>query len=572
MFEAARDELGTLVSGEQLERIRGESYKLEVVLGRLWGTIGPAALDCIFALHVSVPNEAHMLAALHLLRGGTHVTVNFDIGIELAYDLICGRTDLPAAAPREYHDALPAWRALAPSGSPDLLTVSSHDEFAAWLRSGRRAALLKVHGGLDRRQTSLADVVVVDIEEMAQLTAERAAAVEGLGTADRLLITGYSGGDPDVYGPLLAAAARTSATWCCLSLPAASTVPADACDRGIDLVQGAPDGLAVTALRQILGTPALPSWPSIGLGGDRYADLFAGWRQRLRAAHPAELIAQSWAWLIADLGDLDTAEAMLAALPETPGARLRHAEILYNRARGDDRDRAGTIFGEMATHAGDEATRLHCLLRLGDLARGRAARQSRGTRVVRDLAEAYARPIQVLIATRNGRQLPEEAGDAYRALQQTSLRLFEQLTLVMPRASWPPLGTLCQLAAKLGERATQRARNGNRLMLIRHHRATLLALNALLRGHPAPEHLRSDIRALRDTYRAADDLQGAGNCTATLAVLACADSDPVAARALTDEALTEYTAGRPDGRPLPSAELMIGVVTRLVEKSDRADG
>lgn len=533
--------------------------------------MGPDALGCILALQVNVPNEAHMLSALHLLRGGTHVTVNFDVGVELAYDLICGRAGLPADAPRDYHDALPAWRSLAPADSAALLTVSSRDDFAAWLHADRPAALLKVHGGLDREQRELADIVVVDIEELAQLPAERATAVEGLDAASRLLITGYSGGDPDVYRPLLAAAARTSATWCCLSLPTNSTVPTDTRDHGIDLVQGSPNGLAVTALRQELGTPPPPPWPATPLTGEGYPERFAHWRRRLHAAHPAELIAQSWAWLLADLGDLDTAAAMLAALPDdAPGVRLRHAEILYNRARGDDRVRAGRMFREVAAGSDDVTTRLHCLLRLGDIARGRAVRQASGVRVVRCLAEAYARPVQVLIATRNGRRLPEEAGDAYRTLQQTSLRLIEHLASIAPRALWRSIAVLCHLAAKPGARATRLVRNGNRLSLVRQHRAQLQALAALLQGRAAPEDVRSDMQALRDTYRAADDLPGAANCAVTLAVLACADDDRTTARALTTEALAEYTTGRPDGLPLPSGKALVDVVTRLIDRSHRS--
>lgn len=571
MHQAARDVLGPLVPDDQLERICKGTYKLEVVLGRLWGTVGPNALDCIFALRLRVPNEAHMLSALHLLRGGTHVTVNFDIGIELAYDLICGRADLPGDAPHDYHTALPAWRALAPADPPALLTVSSRDEFAAWLRAGRPAALLKVHGGLDREQRALADVVVVDIEELAQLTAERADAVDGLGTASRLLITGYSGGDPDVYRPLLAAAARTSTSWHCLSLPTATTVPSDARKHGIDLVLGSPDGLATTALRRELVTPAPPPWPSTRLAGEGYVERFAHWRQRLCATHPTELIAQSWAWLIADLGELDIAEAMLAALGDkAAGTRLRHAEILYNRARGDDRGQARRMFRDLATSAEDQATRFHCLLRLGDLARGRVAREPYGVRTISALAEAYARPIQILIATRGGRHLPEAAGDAYRALQQTSLRLLEQLASVAPRPVWPLIAVFCHLAAKLGTRAVRLVRNGNRLSLIRQHRALLRALTALLRGSPAPEDVRSDMQALRDIYRAADDLPGAANCMITLAVLACADGDQAAARALTAEALAEYTAGRPDGRPLPTGEALLNVVSRLIDRSVRS--
>jgi hypothetical protein len=560
MYEAAKDALGPLVTAEQLDRLCGASYKLEVVLGRLWGTVGPDALDCVLALTVDVPNEAHMLAALHLLRGGTHVTVNFDIGIELAHDLIQGRADLAAGVPRAYQDALESWRRLSPPGSSDLRTVSSHDEFAAWSADDRPAALLKVHGGLGRDQATLADVVVVDIEELAQLTADRATAIAGLSEAAELLITGYSGGDPDVYTPLLAVAAGTTATWACLELPAGSEVADDLDRRGVKLVRGVPGGLAVTALRRLLGTPAPPSWPSIPLAGPDFDERFTRWRERLRAVHPADLIAQSWAWLLADLGDLDTAVAMLAALPETaPGVRLRQAEMLYNRARGGDRDLAGRIFREVGAEASDAATRMHCLLRRGDLARGRAA----GSRSVRDIAEAYFRAGQVLVITHNGHRQPEEGGDAYRLLQQTSLRLLEQLATIAPRWSWRSIAVCCRLAAGWGGHAARLVRNGNRLSLIRQHRALLRALDALLGGRPAPAGIRADMLALRATYRAADDRPGAGNCTVALAVLAQADGDRSRASALLDEATAEYAAGRPDGRPLPSGQAVVDVMKRL---------
>ncbi|SNY64248.1 hypothetical protein [Paractinoplanes atraurantiacus] len=556
MHEAARDALGALVTDEQLEELCGADYKLEVVLGRLWGTVGPDALDCVLALRVDVPNEAHMLSALHLLRGGTHVTVNFDVGIEMAYDLISGAADLPPGTPREYLGALPLWRQAAPA----LRTVSSHDEFAAWEADGRPPALLKVHGGLTRDQDALADVVVVDIEELGQLTAERAAAVDGLGAAPALMITGYSGGDPDVYGPLLAAAARTAATWACLELPAGSVVPGDAHDHGIDLVLGRPRGLAATALRELLG--AAPPWPSVPFPGDGFNDRFHRWEKDLRAAHPAGTIAEAWAWLLADLGKVDVAVAMFARLD----ARLRHAEILYNRARGDDREAAREMFRQVGAEAPDAATRLHCLLRLGDIARGRANRQARGVRVLGHLAESYLRAVQVLVATRGGRRHLEEGGDAYRLLQQTSLRLLEQMATVGPRAAWPALALCCRVAARWGDRAARLVRNGNRLSLIRQHRAMLRAVGALLRGTPAPSDVRADMRALRATYRAADDLPGAGNCTVTLAVLARAEGDRPAAHALLGEALTDYAAGRPDGRPLPSGEALVKVMTRLIDR------
>ena len=55
------------------------------------------------------------------------------------------------------------------------------------------------------------------------------------------------------YDALLVAAAQTSSRWCCLSLPTGSSVPADASRHRIDLVLGDPHGLAVTALREVLG-------------------------------------------------------------------------------------------------------------------------------------------------------------------------------------------------------------------------------------------------------------------------------------------------------------------------------
>src|SRR6185312_8261994 len=121
---------------------------------------------------------------------------------------------------------------------------------------------------------------------------------------------------------------------------------------------------------------------------------------------------------------------------------LRHAEILYSRARGNDRDRdrATTLFRQVAAAGVSGSTRYHCLLRLGDVARGRAVRHARSPRVVADVALAYLQPLRVLIATRDGRHDTEAAGDAYRALQQTSLRLLEQLATRAPRRLWPVIG------------------------------------------------------------------------------------------------------------------------------------
>src|SRR4051794_15457555 len=103
MHEQAQRLAPDLTDAAQLAAFTASSRKLEVALGRLWGILGDDALDCLLCLHVAVPNEAHLLAALHLARGGLHVTVNFDRGIELAGDLLAGRAELPPDAPRELH-------------------------------------------------------------------------------------------------------------------------------------------------------------------------------------------------------------------------------------------------------------------------------------------------------------------------------------------------------------------------------------------------------------------------------------------------------------------------------------
>jgi hypothetical protein len=54
MPEAARQVLGSLASDDQLDRLRSGPYKLEVVLSRLWDTVGTDALDCILPWKPSV--------------------------------------------------------------------------------------------------------------------------------------------------------------------------------------------------------------------------------------------------------------------------------------------------------------------------------------------------------------------------------------------------------------------------------------------------------------------------------------------------------------------------------------
>jgi hypothetical protein len=557
-----------LITEVQRDALITSHRKLEVVLGRLWGTIGDDALDCLLTLAIAVPNEAQMLAGVHLARGGTHVTLNFDVGVELAYDLLTGSAELPKEAPEESWRLLPAWQRLVPADSPPVRVAASRTEFADWVAAGYPPALLKPHGSLTRDQASLIDVVVVDIEELGQLAEGRRAAIERVGDAEVLLITGYSGGDPDVYRPLLDAVPTGDGrrtTWRCFSLAEDSPVHADAEAHGIELVLGAPAGLATTALRDVLGLTAAPRWPELTVPARSYEERFRDWARHLTEAHPPERFAEAWAWLAADLGDLNTAEAVTARLADTGdvSARLRYAEILYTRARGSDRDHAARLFHEIGRDTNAPlSTRVHCLLRAGDVARGRATRGRPGPATVVHLTRAFIEPVRVLFLTRHGRREQEGAADAYRALQQTGLRTLERAAAAAPIA-WPVLAIAARALTAFGRRAEALAQNGNRRALVRQQRLLLTALAELLSGHHPPETLDRELRELHDAYHAADDLPGAGNCTAARAAVAVAIGDRAAAQSLLDQASHEYAWERHDRDPLPSGAALVEVLGRI---------
>ena len=574
MHGAAVESLPSVVTEHQLTELLGSARKLEVVLGRLSGFVGLDAARCLLSLRLELPNEAHMLAALLLARGAPHVTLNFDVGIELAYELLTGDRDVPET----YREPLDRWRERLPRAAPSLRVVASHDEFDRWVAEGRPPALLKIHGSLSADQDRLVDVVVLDFDEIGQLTPGRRAAVDLLGSARELLITGYSGDDPDVYDPLLAAAgsAGSAAAWRCYSLAPTSPVPADATTHGIELVTGAPGGLATTALRELLADPGLPAWPEVDLGGPGYRERFDAWAEDLRRNTPADRIATAWAWRLADGGDLDFAERMLAALTQRatagPDTLFRHAEILYTRARDDDRDRAGRLFRQLT---GDgttpDAMLLSCRLRLADISRGRLTR-GRGVDRLGDAVRAYGQPLAVLATTRLGRREQESAADAYRALQQTSLRILEAVARTAPSRTWPALGQLCRAAAWPGRPAERLSRNGNRRGLVRQHRMLLAAYSCLLRGRRPPDGLVEQVRSLRNAYRSTDDLPGAGNLTVTLAVLAAAGDNPASTQPLLEEAAGYYGIGEPGRQPSASGRALFLSAGTIIQRASDPPG
>lgn len=80
LFDGARPLFEQETSREHRMVAFASDRKLEVVLGRAAGSRRCPRPGVSARPAVDVPNEAHLLAALHLLHGGTDLTLNFDIG------------------------------------------------------------------------------------------------------------------------------------------------------------------------------------------------------------------------------------------------------------------------------------------------------------------------------------------------------------------------------------------------------------------------------------------------------------------------------------------------------------
>ncbi|MGP0100875.1 MAG: hypothetical protein ACLPUT_04535 [Solirubrobacteraceae bacterium] len=467
-----------------------------------------------------------------------------------------------------YGSALAQWRAKT-GALPALRTVASRREFDSWMAGGRPPALLKVHGSLPASGQTLVDVVVEDTEQIGGLSASRRMAVEALAGAPRLLITGYAGLDPDVYAPLLQAASCTEAVWACKSVDEDSVLRTDCAQRGIRLAVGDPDGLASDALRELLDERELP-WPAVQLESTGWSECFQAWSEHLVARYAGAQFAHAWAWLLADAGDRDHAARLMRRIVQRApydSARLRLADVLYDRAHGRDRDEALRLYRELTLNRElDWSSRAHCLLRLGGIARGRAVRVG-GWRAAPNMAGALIVPGLVLAEQRRrGNADPEMTAAALGTLGQTVLRASEQAALRWPPRLWPILSASLAWAATRCEQCAQLTSNGNRRALASSHRLLALSLAALLRGDAPDPAWQEQLALLADNYRHAGDRVGAGNCVAALAVIAMATRREDRARQLLVDAHELYTEGRADRQPIASGAALLERLRRLFER------
>jgi tetratricopeptide (TPR) repeat protein len=566
-FDHARDTgPPAMIDRALLLELQESPTKLEVVVGRLSSTVGPVGKKCLLALRTTLPNEAHMLAALHLARGGSHVTLNFDTGVELAYQLLTGEAELPEDAPAPLRVALDRWQSLVPEDPPALRVLCEEGEFSRW-DGELKHSLFKLHGSLDPSQTCLRSPIVVDTEQLHQLSQSRMSVLDGLRRADQVVATGYSGEDIDIYLPLLEVLSCTSAVWTALGFRDGTSVQSHLHQRAIPYVIGDPAGLATTALRQLLNvdTDDTVHWPEIATPGSSYAHRFGAWTTELAKEMSPPKAAEVMGWLLADLGNYDTAVALLDKIQQpSPRASIRIAEALYQRNAPGDRARSRSIYRGLVKRTRARSYRLHGLLRLGDISRGDAAR--RPWRLV----PAFLRPIQVLALTAMARNQDEARSDAYRALQQTSLRVIERAIPHSPTFAWPMLASACRVLSRLGSRAELLTKNGNRLSLVRQQRLTLLGLSALLSNRHPEDTWSLLLEQTARAYEYGNDLAGAGNCTASLALHYAARDDRARAEALLKEAADLYSASRPDAPPPAAGTTFLGHLSAILAARDRA--
>jgi len=274
------------------------------VIARLAAVAGPlVAGDLLRRFSVAVPNEAHMLAAAHAVRGSYVLTLNFDDGIEVAYALLEGQARLPQGTPSEYHWALKAWRAVVRPTAP-LRVVASRFSTADY---GHRPLLAKLRGSrLQGWHRSLVPQRNALRFERHWFSNGQMLAVQAAAAAEQFAIAGFSGTDVDCREALL-----------CLLRPGHFSWTAAEMDDEIVARIGSIDSHQPTLRRAVEGVRAslphagdLPRWPEIPTQAHAFESRFTEWQALL----PVDAAAKVYAQLLAEAGFFDQASAIRFAL------------------------------------------------------------------------------------------------------------------------------------------------------------------------------------------------------------------------------------------------------------------
>ncbi len=310
------------------------------VLGCVQGCLDQGSLaDFLRCFRVSVPTEAHLLAAAHTARGTLHVTLNFDDGVEQAYALLAGEIELPATVPAAYHRTLRAWRAQVCPSAPLLVrSLPCHVPNAVY---GQRPLLIKLRGsvGVGTDSAVIPKQPVLEDLEANHLEAGQLVALRAVTEARHLFIAGHSGADLDCRESLLALLRPGRFSWAAAALPEDLVARLRLIDPSQPIVKD-----AIRALRSSLPDLAdLPDWPRQEVDQQRFVDLFTTWC----AAIPPSAAAEAYAWLLSDAGRYDQAVAILQTLllsRDHPRTRLRLADVLWARNESGDSERAARLF------------------------------------------------------------------------------------------------------------------------------------------------------------------------------------------------------------------------------------
>lgn len=277
------------------------------VLGRLEACLdGGSAADILDCFRVEVPNEAHLLAAVHATRGTLHVTLNFDDGIERAYALLAGTAELPDSAPSTFHRALAIWRGVVRPSVPLRVLTGGLDRSD----DGNRPLLVKLRAsaGLGAGSGDRTPPVIPEIDA-EHLTDRQLSAVSAVAEAGHLYLAGLSGIDADCRSALVPRLRPGGFTW------TAAALDPDLIDR-IRQVDPRQPVLrhALEGMRASLPDAAgFPAWPRLNAGGRAFADRFADWCARV----PRRAAAETYAWLLTDTGLVEQARPILQALLST---------------------------------------------------------------------------------------------------------------------------------------------------------------------------------------------------------------------------------------------------------------
>jgi aminodeoxyfutalosine deaminase len=495
-YVRARSFAPDLVDTEALDAVAAGRRNLLARIEVAAPGYGRSAMAC---LRVALPNEAHLLAAVHLVLGGVHVTVNFDDGVETAYALLTRRSPLPSSAPLSYRRALQAWQRCIPEAAPALSVIAARHDFAAGA-FGRRPLLVKLHGSVrgDPAGAVLPSCTVTDDVDTTELGDRRNAALDVLTSEPFVVVTGYSGGDLASFNAVVDHLRRGRFAWI------APVVPphARAVLTAIDPTQPVP-GRAADALRACLPI-VLPAWPSERGDLPVFDDVLARWSRRL----PAPAAAEAFAWALLDVDRPHAAVALLERLcvsAPSAGRHLRLAEACSRRNGPDDRRSATGVFLAVATRYPATGGRSHALSRWAECIAGVDVPTSR-SRVWSTTSAGLGS-----LAARAAGWLAKSPGDTVLAMgARVSVRLSRverRLPLVVASGS-PLLRVWSQIEAdrtsRLARRVLARTRDepaGGRRALLWRQAVELEAIVALLGGRSPPPGLDLRLRWLEHRYR-----------------------------------------------------------------------